>query len=164
VVQVAMPGSGPTIADAVDALVAAGAAPTIAPTPITTLPSEVGVRLVAGATEVGAERWIIGVGVGDSSLGPVGLTLYEHEHGAVIGPARSGRSTTLVTLAASLKEAHPGARVLAIARRRSPLRDTPVVDRLATTDEDVQALVDAAMVASGPTLLLVDDAEGVDDP
>jgi S-DNA-T family DNA segregation ATPase FtsK/SpoIIIE len=90
--------------------------------------------------------------------------LYEHEHGAVIGPARSGRSTTLLTLAASLRAAAPTAQVLAVARRRSPLRDHALVDRSAATDDDIRSLLDAAMVASGPTLVLVDDAEGVDDP
>jgi DNA segregation ATPase FtsK/SpoIIIE, S-DNA-T family len=162
VVQVAMPT--PSLAAAVDELAGTLPAPARRPTTISTLPGAVALQLVAGASEIGPERWVLGVGVGDDSLGPVGLTLYEHEHGAVIGPARSGRSTTLLTLASSLKSACPEARVLAIARRRSPLRDHPLIDRLATTDDEIRGIADAVMVSSGPTLLLVDDAESVEDP
>jgi S-DNA-T family DNA segregation ATPase FtsK/SpoIIIE len=35
---------------------------------------------------------------------------------------------------------------------------------VAKTDDETRALVDAVMVSSVPTLVLVDDAEGVDDP
>jgi S-DNA-T family DNA segregation ATPase FtsK/SpoIIIE len=162
VVQVAKPA--PSLPAAVEAVAASARPPARRPTSITTLPTEVPLDHVTPASEIGPERWVLGVGVGDGSLAPVGLTLYEHEHGSVIGPARSGRSTTLLTLAASVKAADPKARVLAVARRRSPLRDHPLVDRVATTDDELRGITDAVMVAAGPTLLLVDDAESVEDP
>jgi S-DNA-T family DNA segregation ATPase FtsK/SpoIIIE len=81
----------------------------------------------------------------------------------VAGPARSGRSTTLLTVAAAARAADPAVAVLGIALRRSALRGHPLVDKLATSVDDVAGIAAAALMTAGPTLLLVDDAETVDD-
>ena len=62
------------------------------------------------------------VGVDFETLGPARLAVPDGEHVLVAGPPRSGRSTALVRLAASWREAHPDGAVVAIAPvRRSPL-------------------------------------------
>ncbi len=62
------------------------------------------------------------VGAGCDELRPVGVDLLGHPPGFLIaGPARSGRSTALVTMADSLL-AH-GAAVILVTPRRSPLRE-----------------------------------------
>ncbi|MEV6151114.1 FtsK/SpoIIIE domain-containing protein [Nonomuraea sp. NPDC052129] len=61
------------------------------------------------------------IGAGGDALAPMGLDLLAHGPGAVVaGPARSGRSSVLVTAARSLISY--GTPVIAIAPRRSPLR------------------------------------------
>ncbi|MCA2224267.1 FtsK/SpoIIIE domain-containing protein [Nonomuraea aurantiaca] len=61
------------------------------------------------------------IGAGGDALAPMGLDLLAYGPGAVVaGPARSGRSSVLVTAARSLISY--GTPVIAIAPRRSPLR------------------------------------------
>ncbi|WP_246609324.1 FtsK/SpoIIIE domain-containing protein [Nonomuraea rhizosphaerae] len=61
------------------------------------------------------------VGAGGDALAPMGLDLLAHGPGAVVaGPARSGRSSVLMTIAGSLIS--HGTPVIAVAPRRSPLR------------------------------------------
>ncbi|NUW40975.1 hypothetical protein HT134_12590 [Nonomuraea rhodomycinica] len=95
------------------------------------------------------------VGAGGDALAPLGIDLYAQGPGAVIaGPPRSGRSSVLLTAAHSLI-AH-GTPVVAIAPRRSPLRDlrgaVAVLDGNAT---DLQEL----LAAYEEYVVLVDDAE-----
>lgn len=111
-------------------------------------------------------------GVGGDTLRLVGLGAEEHGPGAlVVGPRRSGRSTTLVTMGASALDR--GWTVGLVTPRRSPLRDLAdragVVGSLTTesTRDEVTALL-ARLVPEGatPALLLVDDLElvGTDGP
>ncbi len=100
------------------------------------------------------------VGVDFESLAPAVLTVPDGEHVLVAGPARSGRSTALARLATSWRSAHPNGAVHVVApARRSPLMSWPEV-------VDVAAAVDAVgrSPAGRPCLLVVDDAERVDDP
>ncbi|MEV0148088.1 MULTISPECIES: FtsK/SpoIIIE domain-containing protein [unclassified Nonomuraea] len=95
------------------------------------------------------------VGAGGDALSPLGIDLYAQGPGAVIaGPSRSGRSSVLLTAAHSLI-AH-GTAVVAIAPRRSPLRDlrgaVAVLDGNATDLQDLLAALQEYVV-------LVDDAE-----
>lgn len=118
-------------------------------------------RITAGEAEAlapGFSRpsplWAL-VGAGGDALAPLGIDLYAQGPGAVIaGPPRSGRSTVLLTAAHSLI-AH-GTPVVAIAPRRSPLRDlrsaVAVLDGNAT---DLQEL----LAAHEEYVVLVDDAE-----
>ncbi|NUW30209.1 hypothetical protein HTZ77_02020 [Nonomuraea sp. SMC257] len=95
------------------------------------------------------------VGAGGDALAPLGIDLYAQGPGAVIaGPPRSGRSSVLLTAAHSLI-AH-GTPVVAVAPRRSPLRDlrgaVAVLDGNAT---DLQEL----LAEHKEYVVLVDDAE-----
>ncbi|MEV0233311.1 FtsK/SpoIIIE domain-containing protein [Nonomuraea sp. NPDC050786] len=95
------------------------------------------------------------VGAGGDALAPLGLDLLAHGPGAVIaGPSRSGRSSVLLTAAHSLIAR--GTPVIAVAPRRSPLRDldgaVAVLDGNATNLAELVAELRHYVV-------LVDDAE-----
>jgi S-DNA-T family DNA segregation ATPase FtsK/SpoIIIE len=113
----------------------------------------------------GTEPWSIPVGFTDSNLAPAALKLYEHEHALIAGPPRSGRSSALVAIAATvlagagLAGAKPPT-VVAFAPRRSPLRELPAPVVVCT---DYAQLDRTLEPISGRTLLLVDDADTVND-
>jgi DNA segregation ATPase FtsK/SpoIIIE, S-DNA-T family len=158
-IQIGFPGDGLENATAAAAARWSGAradAPAVG-----VLPQRVTVREL-GAAECGRDRWTIPVGVGDDALAPVALTLYEHEHALITGPPRSGRSSALCSIARSVLASALPPRVVAFAPRRSPLRDLPAPVRVVT---DYELLADALGGArADDTLVLVDDAEVVDDP
>ncbi|MFK4040979.1 FtsK/SpoIIIE domain-containing protein [Nonomuraea wenchangensis] len=95
------------------------------------------------------------VGAGGDALAPLGLDLLAHGPAAVIaGPARSGRSSALLTAARSLIER--GTPVIAVTPRRSPLRG--LYGLLAVLDGNAGNL--AELVAElHDYVVLVDDAE-----
>jgi S-DNA-T family DNA segregation ATPase FtsK/SpoIIIE len=95
------------------------------------------------------------IGAGGDSLEPLGLDLLAHGPGAVVaGPSRSGRSSILLTAAHSLMA--NGTPVIAIAPRRSPLRN--LGGALAVLDGNAEGLQD---LVSGREryVVIVDDAE-----
>jgi DNA segregation ATPase FtsK/SpoIIIE, S-DNA-T family len=131
--------------------------------PVLLLPERVTVdqlRASGAVASTGAEPWILPVGFTDSNLAPAGLTLYEHEHALIAGPARSGRSSALVAVAASVLAGLDPPTVVAFAPRRSPLRDLPAPVVVCT---DYAELEGTLAQVGGRTLLLVDDAETVTD-
>lgn len=159
--QVALPGAD--LAAAVATVAASTPSSTRAPSQIRSLPTEVDPAEIIDATVLDAEKWHLALGRRDLDLGPAVLTLYEHEHGLIAGPARSGRSSALLTIAAGVRHADPTATVLGIATRRSLLRASPLLDDVAVDSGSIGALADRALASSGPTLVLVDDAETLDD-
>jgi S-DNA-T family DNA segregation ATPase FtsK/SpoIIIE len=174
VVQVAWPG-----ADLADAVTQASSrwpgarrtAPAVGLLPTSGRMSELGVaaRLPGtpsgapspGAAAPGAPAWIP-AGIGDGSLAPVGLELYEHEHALITGPPRSGRSSALCAIAQALAAPAAPHAVLALVPRRSPLRDSPYVRRVVTSCADLDAAVQEH--EGGALYILADDADSVDDP
>ncbi|SDK24393.1 DNA segregation ATPase FtsK/SpoIIIE, S-DNA-T family [Nonomuraea maritima] len=95
------------------------------------------------------------VGAGGDALRPLGLDLLAHGPGAVVaGPSRSGRSSVLVTAARSLIS--HGTPVVAVAPRRSPLRD--LKGALAVLDGNATDLAELVSDLSR-YVVLVDDAE-----
>jgi S-DNA-T family DNA segregation ATPase FtsK/SpoIIIE len=160
VVQLGWPGED--LAAAV-AQVAAdqGDAPATAPR-VGLLPTEVELTALGASARAGFDPWEIPVGLDDATLGCAWLRLYEHEHALITGPQRSGRSTALCSIAhlVTLAEAPPG--IVAYAPRRSPLRDLAPGPALAVATA-YDALEEALSGCSGPTLLLVDDADTVED-
>ena len=99
---------------------------------------------------------ILPMGIDFASGDAQRLQLPDGEHVLVLGGARSGRSNTLMLLAAAWRAAHPTGWVGAIVPRRSSTVDGPIIAA------DVSLL--DQLPAAGPALLLVDDAEAVDDP
>ncbi|MDQ2724746.1 MAG: FtsK/SpoIIIE domain-containing protein [Actinomycetota bacterium] len=160
VVHVGSPGAD--LATEVAEVAARTPAPARPPLAIGTLPTQLGVDSLPGAT-ITNDEWRLPIALSDSDLAPAAIVLYEHEHATMAGSARSGKSTALLTLAAALRRVDPQATVIGVACRRSPLRGHPLIDKLATTTDEIPALLDTALVASGPTLVLIDDADGIDD-
>ncbi len=118
---------------------------------------------LTGPAAVGAlseEPWQLPVGLDAATLDPAVLRLYEQEHALIAGPQRSGRSTALCTLARLASAAAAPPAVVAFAPRRSPLREVPGLTALVTSYDDLR---DALAPHTGPTLLLVDDADAVED-
>lgn len=93
-----------------------------------------------------------GVATGATHL----LRVHEGEHVLVVGAARSGRTTALWRLATAWAALHPEGWVGALAPRRRTCRPAAVP----FTDVDTVC----ALPPGRPALLLVDDAEYVDDP
>jgi S-DNA-T family DNA segregation ATPase FtsK/SpoIIIE len=104
------------------------------------------------------------IGIGDGELTPVDIDLRER-HFLVVGPYRSGRSTALGTIAASLRRDSSGPQLHLLAPRRSPLAELAL---WSSTAEGVEACEDAAttlaaqveQLSTGPPLVVViDDGE-----
>ncbi len=107
-----------------------------------------------------AERpWAIPVGVNDTSLSAAFVEAHVGEHLLVTGPSRSGRSTILAALAQTLRgHAH----TIVLASPRSPL--ARLVDVHETLrPEQVIDLPELLANRSGPVVVLIDDAELIDD-
>ncbi|MFZ4718418.1 MAG: FtsK/SpoIIIE domain-containing protein [Ilumatobacteraceae bacterium] len=104
------------------------------------------------------ERLAIGLDVasGDAAV----LSVPEGEHVLVLGGPRTGRSTALTRLATAWRAAHPDGTVVAVLPRRSAFDRTlaHLVHRN-TADLD-ERLLDGRC---GPALIVVDDADAVDD-
>ncbi|PKK12695.1 FtsK/SpoIIIE domain-containing protein [Thermomonospora sp. CIF 1] len=109
------------------------------------------------------------VGVGGDTLGPVGVDLLNHGPAFMVaGPPRSGRSTALLTMVASLLDPAVGGGlvpVLLLTPRRSPLQALKgrpgvlgVLDADATEDDLLEAIG-----REHRYVVVVDDAELLDD-
>ena len=161
VIQVARPT--PSLADHVARLAASMPASKHTPPSVNALPATVSRGPIVETSRGTSDRWELGVGIRDSDLEPVSLVLYEGEHALVAGPARSGKSSALLTLIESMHHADPTARVFAVAYHRSPLRESQQVSRFASTTDELNAMFDEVLVSGGGALVVVDDAEIVDD-
>ncbi|MDB5063645.1 MAG: putative FtsK/SpoIIIE family protein [Chloroflexi bacterium] len=159
-IQVARAAS---LAEAVASTAAHTNTPTRRAAPIEALPDEVAVADVAGALRLGPGPWFLPLGVGAANLAPTGLTVHEGEHILVAGPARSGKSTALCSIAGMVAQAGSGVVVVGIATRRSPLRTCTDLDRVATSPAEVAAVLAPIAGDPRPHLVLIDDADSMDD-
>jgi S-DNA-T family DNA segregation ATPase FtsK/SpoIIIE len=130
------------------------------------LPERVTVGELGVVAELAGEPWRVPVGLRESDLEAAWCELYEHEHMLVAGPARSGKSTTLLAIAQAVRDSVAATghatQVWGIAGARSPLAGCELLDRVAGVD-DKTALLAAARIAKTPLVLLIDDAEKVED-
>ncbi|PRY17800.1 FtsK/SpoIIIE domain-containing protein [Kineococcus rhizosphaerae] len=127
-----------------------------------TLPARLDYEQAWELTERGPDRLVALVGVGGDDLSGLGPDLLAGAGTAVVaGPARSGRSTVLLTMARSLLD--QGAQVVIAAPRPSPLRDLagrPGVRAVLTGEDLTVAQLEPLLgPEAGPAVLLVDDAE-----
>ena len=115
---------------------------------------------------IGGENWIIPVGIAEHNLKPIAFELYEGESALIGGSPRSGKSTLLQAIADSvMKQRDRGetnAQVWVMCSRRSPLAHRDF-DRKATTPQDINSLAAELEITEEPVLLLIDDAERIDD-
>ena len=168
VVQVARPAGG--VAAAAARLAAAAPGPTVAarrPDPIASLATVVQLIELAAPARLGERPWSIPIGVAERTLAAAGLVVYEGEHALVTGPARSGKSTALLTVAAASRVAGPDVSVIAVVGPRSPLAGDASIDEVvapAAVGDQLMALVERAGGAGRLVLVVVDDAESLDDP
>jgi len=132
------------------------------PWSIRLLPIEVKIPDIAAGAEVYDLEWKVPVALGDDRLTPVGWSLREGDHVLITGPARSGKSTTLTTIAAVLRFGRPDIRITALAPRQSPLGDCPDVDVHVTDPEQLRGTL-SSQGTDHPHAILIDDAESVDD-
>jgi S-DNA-T family DNA segregation ATPase FtsK/SpoIIIE len=102
--------------------------------------------------------------IDDHNLSVAGWSLYPGEHALIAGPARSGRTNALLAIAQVCATLHPRLALHAVAMRRSRLADLPGLRGRATTAQSMAELLSTLNAAVGPALLLVDDADAVDDP
>ena len=134
------------------------------PAPVGVLPDRVALEAVLGAPGRDRDSWFVPLAIGDETLAPVGFELFDGDHALVSGPPRSGKTTALLIAASVAARMYPEVELFGVALRRSPLRDCAGLARLASTPDELEALIDELRGREGVKLLLVDDAETVDDP
>ncbi len=134
------------------------------PPPVGVLPESVGVDALLGAGRAEREPLFIPFGIGDETLEPAGFELYEGDHAMIAGPARTGRSTALLVVAEVLSRLYPDIPLIGIATRRSALRECAALTRMVTAADQLAELVTELRDAERLQVLLVDDADVVDDP
>jgi S-DNA-T family DNA segregation ATPase FtsK/SpoIIIE len=133
--------------------------PAALPAPVGALPDRV---TDAGRAVTAGPAWRLPVGIGDTALRPAHLTLRPGEGALVAGPPRSGRSGLLAAVAASF--AGSDVLVTGVAYRPSPLTDSPDLAGVVTDPAELPELLAALATDPRRHLLLVDDADVVDDP
>ena len=153
-VQVALPAEG--LASALHAL-ASGRALLRPPVQVRELPTRVEADELKGALRLSGDVLDLPVGLAAGTVAPAVCPLGPGGRLFVYGPARCGKTSLLLRLAEVLTAEH---RVMAIAPPGSALLDAPGLDRTASDDTRVHALVEAARLTASPTspvVVLVDD-------
>jgi S-DNA-T family DNA segregation ATPase FtsK/SpoIIIE len=142
-----------------------GDATTVAPVaPIERVPTNLRAHaLPTGARSDDADLLPLGVDAGTGA--PAFLEVPDGEHVLVLGAARSGRSTTLTRLVVAWRDAHPDGVVVAVLPRRSALDRHHIDEAVPASDlARLAAVVDPSAAQQRAVLVVVDDAELVDDP
>lgn len=128
------------------------------------LPESVGVEVLLGSGRETRDPLFIPLGIGNETLEPAGFELYEGDHAMIAGPPRSGRTTSLLVVAEVLAQLYPDLELIGMAMRRSALRDCPSLSRVVTSVDELPELAAQLRGAEQLKILLVDDADVVDDP
>lgn len=129
-------------------------------TEIKTLPEAVKIDELQDFVQIGATRWQLPIGLNDSNLEPALLDLAECEHTIIAGPARSGRSSFLGSIADLLSSVDNRPHIIGLAPRRSPLHDHTAVTSFSKTGAVIEAI--DQLPAHDLVALLVDDALKID--
>jgi DNA segregation ATPase FtsK/SpoIIIE, S-DNA-T family len=154
----------PSLTEAV-ARIAVAAPPALRPPiPVGTLPVAVDYHQLGDAIRLDAEPWLLPVGIAEATLTPAVLRVYPAEHVLIAGPVRSGRSGLLCALARLLSTANPKVDLTVVATRPSPLRHLNGVDRVVTHSQTLPEALAHVAEGGGRHIVLIDDAEALDDP
>ncbi len=179
-IQVAVPGTDASGAGQAQALEQLGAAVTQRlaadggtsglhrPAPVSTLPDLIRLGDVPFRPPTPSA---VPLGLSGTSHEPVLLDLDDDPVFVVLGPARSGRTSTLETVAAGLVAAHPDLEAYLLAPRRSTLLDRPWwrdaargLDASETLARHLEDLVRERQSApAGPWLVVLDDGDELVD-
>jgi S-DNA-T family DNA segregation ATPase FtsK/SpoIIIE len=114
----------------------------------------------AAALPPAGAPWRATIGIADADLAPATVDLADR-HLLVAGPYRSGRSTALQTIVASLRASTPGLDLYLFAPRRTPLTEVDGWTRAYTgsaCDDGAQELANT-ISAHRPALIVIDDGE-----
>jgi S-DNA-T family DNA segregation ATPase FtsK/SpoIIIE len=122
--------------------------------PIGRLPARLGRHLLPrGSSPLQAV-----IGLDNEYLQPVALDLAE-SHALVGGPARSGLTTALTTIAAGLRDTTPDAELHVLAPRRSALASFGAWTSVASGIDACEAALERLVAElDGPAVVVVDDA------
>lgn len=126
-------------------------------------------QLPASSASEGATSLVLGLDF--ATLAATALDVPDGEHAIILGPARSGRSTALISAISAWRNAHPDGEVVV----RCPRRPSPVLGWITSVMPDATVVGDdvalAATIEDVPDelgqqyrLIAIDDAERVDDP
>ncbi len=154
----------PALGEAVERIAAAAPEPVRPPTPLGTLPRSVSPEDLGSVLRVDGEPWLLPVGVAEPTLEPATLPIYPAEHFLIAGPARSGRSGLLQAIARLLADATPRVGLTVVATRPSPLRCLGGNTRVVTNPRELPALLAELVDPAVRHVVLIDDAETLDDP
>jgi S-DNA-T family DNA segregation ATPase FtsK/SpoIIIE len=148
-------------------------APSRSPQEVGTLPRQVTVpEVLERAVNPPAADGVLWlpVAIEDGDLAPAGWSLYPGEHALISGPARTGRTSTLIAVAQVCRALHPQVEIAVLAPPRSELLNLPGLWGRASSAEEITELTAALRTPADPSepparrLLLVDDAEAITDP
>jgi len=140
------------------------------PPPVGVLPESVALDALLGAGRSargdGGEGGVlfIPIGIGDETLEPTGFELYEGDHVLIAGPPRTGRTTALLVIAEVVSRLYPEIELTGVATRRSALRQCGALSRVITATDQLAELVSELRASERLQMLLIDDADVVDDP
>jgi len=128
------------------------------------LPDSISVDELARHAEATDRGCRVPVGLDTRSGEPALLPLTFGEHVFVTGPAGAGRSSLLVAIATAVGNTAPAVALFAAAPRGGPL--TEIDGDVDTIEEqaDVSGWVERIIAARGRRLVLVDDADLLEDP
>ena len=136
--------------------------------PIAVVPALVDATRLPPSRSVDNATWL-SLGIEFNTGEPYLMEVPGGEHVLLVGSARTGRSTGLARIAAAWSTAYPGGWIGAILPRRSTF-PPHFAARTASDETAVAALLDeltahlaSASNRTAPALLVIDDAEVVDD-
>jgi S-DNA-T family DNA segregation ATPase FtsK/SpoIIIE len=159
-IQIGLPT--PTLSEAAARIAAGAAAVTRRPVTLSTLPTKVDPTVLRNEMHLDTQMWLLPVGIAESTLAPAVLRVYSAEHALIAGPPRSGRSGLLHALASLLTTA-PDVGLTVVAPRPSPLRGLDLA-RVVTQEDELPDRLAAVAESGGRHVILVDDADALDDP
>ncbi len=131
------------------------AAPSVAPHEVGVLSEVIAAGSVGASAVVGPVETELLVAVGDRELSLSPLRLHRGEHGLILGPARSGRTNVLATVAMVC-----GEHCVIVGDGSGNASDLAV--RLGREPVEVESLAEA--FSSGPMVVLIDDCLDLADP
>lgn len=132
-------------------------APSAPPAPVGVLPDRLPPAAIGARLRRNDRAWHVPVGIDAVSLEPVGWDLHVGDPAVVLGPPAAGRSALLAGVAAA---AAPDVEVVVVADDGAGWPPGATIQ----PSSALPVALEAALSASGPVLVLLDDADRLPDP